>query len=505
MIFLKNTSKTKKIINSITKKKSDYWSLEQRKLSLRLFHLASRYVPAYKKFLKSKKINPSLIRSWRDFKKIPFINKKNYLRRNLLNELCWEGHLNKPLIFTSTSGSTGEPFYFPRNNQLDWQYSIILEQFLKNYNNIKNSNFPVLVIVAFGMGVWIGGLITYKALELAAYRLNFPLSIITPGINKQEIFKALKNLARFYRQVILIGYPPFIKDVIDDAQAEGIDLKKLNLRLIFAAETFSEDFRDYLVSKAGLKNRFLDTMNIYGTADIGAMAFETPLSILIRSLAVKNKALFNDIFGAINKTPTLAQYNPLFIGFESENGDIILTGNNVIPLIRYKVGDHGGAYSFSELIEILRRYDIDIFYEAKKAGIAYTLNELPFVFVFERDDFSTTLYGLQVYPETIREVLLENPFNNYLTGKFTMLTKFDKKQNQYLEINIELKRSIESIPYHLKNRLLKRLVQNLQEKNAEYRELSNFLKERAFPKIVFWPYEHPEFFKPGIKQKWVKK
>ncbi len=504
MIFFKNTFKTEKIINSINKKKSDYWSLEQRKLSLRLFHLASLYVPAYKKFIKSKKINPSSIRKWSDFKKIPCISKNNYLKQNSLNKLCWDGHLNKPLVFTSTSGSTGEPFYFPRQHQLDWQYSIIIEHFLRN-NKYFKKNQPILVIIGFGMGVWIGGLITYKAFEIVAHRLNFPLSIITPGINKQEIFKALKNLAPYYKQVILIGYPPFIKDVIDEAQKEGIDFKKINLRLIFAAEAFTEEFRDYLINKTNIKNRYLDTMNIYGTADIGAMAFETPLSILIRTLASKNKNLFNDIFGRINKTPTLAQYNPLFIGFETENGDIILTGNNAIPLIRYKVGDHGGVYSYDEMIEILNRYGIDIFLEAKKADIAHTLNEFPFVFVFERDDFSTTLYGLQVYPETIREVLIKSPFNDYLTGKFTMLTKFNQKQDQYLEINIELKKNIQSLPYLQKKHLLKRIVQNLREKNSEYRELFNHLKNRALPKLVFWPYEHPEFFRPGIKQKWVKK
>ena len=63
-------------------------------------------------------------------------------------------------------------------------------------------------------------------------------------------------------------------------------------------------------------------------SDIGAMAYETPTSILIRRLAVKNPKLFKDIFIDVNKTPTLAQYNPFFITFESPNKEILLTGDN---------------------------------------------------------------------------------------------------------------------------------------------------------------------------------
>ena len=45
----------------------------------------------------------------------------------------------------------------------------------------------------------------------------------------------------------------------------------------------------------------------------------------------------------------------------------------------------------------------------------------------------------------------------------------------------------------------------LNEKNAEYHYLSSNLKDRVLPRIVLWPYEHPEHFRPGAKQRWVKK
>ncbi len=489
------------IIKDFRKKSSAYWSKLREYKTLDLFHRVSENVPAYKDFLKKYKINPNGIKTFEDFRKVPTINKDNYLRKYSLERLCWDGSLKKPLVFTSTSGSTGEPYYFSRSNELDWQSSVVHQLFFKN--GLYASNSTTLVLVCFGMGVWIGGLITYQAFEIMA-RMGNPVSILTPGINKEEIFKALKKLAPNFDQIIIAGYPPFLKDVIDEAPTRGIKLKDMNIRFLFAAEAFTENFRNYIAKKVNISNSYLDTMNIYGSADIGTMAFETPLSILIRKLAMQNNDLFRDIFSQIDKTPTLAQYNPMFITFEEQDGHLLLTGDNSVPLIKYDIGDHGGVYTFNQLLEKCSAYGVSLLKEARKAGIDDNLYQLPFVYVYERIDFSTTLYGLQVYPEVVREVLLEYPFSDYFTGKLTLATRFDDNQNQYLEINFELQKDKQVTPI-LETQLLTTVFTNLREKNSEFRELSNYLQDRAKPKLIFWQYEDPHYFKPGIKQKWVDK
>src|SRR5262249_2125733 len=155
------------------------------------------------------------------------------------------------------------------------------------------------------------------------------------------------------------------------------------------AESFNETFRDHVSELAGIANPVLDTLNIYGTADIGAMAWETPTSIAIRKEATKDEKVFKALFGSLEKTPTLAQFNPRFTSFDTLNGEILLTGNNAIPLIRYAVGDRGGVLSFSELrkaipslvvSDTVKKFDAPLF-------------ELPFVYVFERSDFSVKLSG----------------------------------------------------------------------------------------------------------------
>ncbi len=489
----------------VKKRNSNDWSLEQKKRSLALFRKAAEFVPAYQDFLKKNRVNPGEIKTWDDFVQVPPISKKDYLRKYSLEKVCWNGNLEKPLVFTSTSGSTGEPFYFPRGNELDWQYSLLIEEFLKN--SLQKKQGPTLVVICFGMGVWIGGLITYKAFEMAAQRIGTPISIITPGINKKEIFNTLKKLAPHFHTVVLVGYPPFIKDIVDESASQSVDFKKMNVKLLFAAEAFTEEFRSYLADSVRIKNIYLDTLNIYGTADIGAMAYETPLSILIRRIATSKPDLFKDIFGSINKTPTLTQFNPLFINFESVDGNIILTGNNEIPLIRYNVGDHGGVYSYSQMVALLKKHGVDIVREEKKAGIDTVANELPFVFVFERSDLSVTLYGLQIYPEPIRAALLKKPLAMYVTGKFTLETQFDRKQNQYLLIHLEMKKPYgeNGIPKVIKRAMVNAITEQLELKNSEYRELHKFIGNRALPRLQFWPAEDPKHFKLGIKQKWVKK
>ena len=84
-----------------------------------------------------------------------------------------------------------------------------------------------------------------------------------------------------------------------------------------------------------------------------------------------------------------------------------------------------------------------------------------------------------------------------------MSTKFDQRQNQYLEINLELRKNKKATP-HLKKTTLLKIFSGLRTKNAEFKELSNYIGDRAMPRLVFWPAEHSLHFRPGAKQKWIK-
>jgi phenylacetate-CoA ligase len=493
---------SEKRLNFIYEKKSDFWKKEQEKRLLGLFHVCAKKVKAYKDFLKKARINSEKIKTLDDFQSVLPINKHNYLRSYPWEKLCMPGSLiEQSLVLTSTSGSTGRPFYFPRNGILDAQSSLYHQMFLRNSKIDPEKS--TLVLVCFGMGVWIGGVITYQAFKAVSER-GYPMTILTPGVNKREIYEALKNIGPKYDQVILCGYPPFMKDVVDEAKQNGVNWHDFNVKMIFAAEAFSEKFRDYVVKKTGMNDPYRDTMNIYGSADLGTMAEETPISILIRRLALKNKNLYKKLFSDATRLPTLAQYIPQFINFESINKSIYCSGDNVLPLVRYEIGDNGGVLDFKDVEKIFTEEGLNLREEARKVEIEDTIAELPFVYVYERTDLSTKLYGAIIYPEYVKTGLQNITLEKYITGKFTMSTEHDENQDEYLEINIELKSGITESDW-LAKEVSQSIVSSLLEKSAEHKNNADMMPGKVQPRITFWPHEHPTHFQTGIKQKWVKK
>lgn len=481
----------------------DFWLRRGEKRVIQLFKDMSVRVPAYKDFLKKNHLDPDKINSVGDLKQVPSIDKYNYLREYPLEALCWDGEFkNKQWTIATTSGSTGEPFYFPREKDQDWQYAAMAELYLRcNFEIHKKST---LYIIAFPMGPWIGGVFTYQAIKYVAERGNYPLSVITTGINKKDVINAVRNLGDHFDQIIIGSYGPFLKDIVDDGINSGLDWKKYNLGFIFSAEVFTESFRDYIQEKTGFKNIYTSTLNHYGTVDLGTMAYETPVSILGRRSALLKEPLYKSLFGDITKLPTFAQYFPDQFYFEEEDGDLFCSAYSGLPLVRYDLKDHGGVKLFSQVNDIFSKNVVQLSQETQKAGIEKTVWKLPFVYVYERSDFSVSFYAFQIYPETIRKALSHKQLEKNVTGKFTLLVKFDEKQNQFLEVNVELKAHIKS-SIDLQKNIQKIIVDQLAQDSSEYRKTLHEIPDRVIPQIIFWDYEDPTYFKPGIKQKWVKK
>lgn len=487
-------------------KSEEYWIKRGEKMALRLFYAMAEGVPAYTGFLKENGINNyTKIKDIKAFKKLPTISKDNYLKRHSLNELCWDGNFETHWDISSTSGSTGEPFYFPRSDEQNQQYARSAELYL--LNNFEIDKRSTLYINCFALGVWIGGMFTYAAIKLVARRGQYKLSIINPGLNKGEIIKAVSKLGGLFDQIIIAGYPPFVKDVIDEGVYQNLNWADYAIKFIFSAETFSEEFRDYIYAKTRTHHVFKDSISHYGTVDQGTLAHETPLTILIRRLCLKNRELFGAVFTkGIRRLPTLVQYVPEFFYFEEVEGSLLCTSRSGLPLVRYDLKDNGGVRSFEEMKNIFKILNIDFLKEAEKVGILHTIWNLPFVFIYERKDLSVSFCGANIYPETIRNVLSETEFLEYLTGKFVLMVKHDAKQNPHLEIQIEMKKDVFLFASDLYKKLTFKIVDRLLSENSEYRSVHYDQKqEKAVPRLVFWPYESPEYFKTVGKQKWVLK
>lgn len=499
----KTSSQVRAMLKALHRSPAQYWERRGERFVLRLFKAMSRRVPAYKDFLKKHKIRPEKINTIQDLQHLPSISKDAYLKKYPRELLCWDGTLaGGQLTFSLTSGSTGEPFYFPRTETQDLQYALTAELYLlENFQIHKKST---LYIVGFPMGAWIGGVFTYEALTTIARRGKYKLSVITPGIHKAEIIRAVANLGPYFDQVIIGSYGPFLKDVLDEGIRQGMNWKQYNIGLIFSAEGFSEEFRDYCAKHMGIKNMYQRTLNHYGTVDLGTMSHETPAAIYLRRLALGNPELYTQLFGQTRKLPTLTQYLPEMFYFEAMGNSLLCSANSGIPLVRYDLKDNGGIVRYDDAALLAHEYSTT---QVGVPGATWQQLQpwqLPFVYVYERSDFSVSLFAFQIYPETVRKALQKPPFTTKLTGKFSMEVSFNKQNNQYLRIHIETKPGFKGTK-SLTRKLQHALVIQLCQDSSEYKKTFSLYPKQLIPRITYWPYEHPAYFKPGTKQQWVLK
>jgi hypothetical protein len=85
-----------------------------------------------------------------------------------------------------------------------------------------------------------------------------------------------------------------------------------------------------------------------------------------------------------------------------------------------------------------------------------------------------------------------------------MFTKTDGNQDEYLEVNVELKEKVKPTP-ELESIAAAAIMESLAQKSAEHKNNANALGDRVRPRIVFWPHNHPDYFAHGAKHKWVKR
>ena len=491
-----------KSIDQLKVKEPGFWEKKGLTSAIRLANYAKWKVPAYEKFLRKNGFKSDYVSGSKAFKDLPYVDKNNYLRKSKYVDLFPKGLVNGATTLSSTSGSTGEPFYFPRGEGEDSQYEYIAEVFLRNQFEIENKR--TLGLIGFGLGIWIGGIYTYKNFNKISSK-GYPLTLAPVGTNKEIYLKTLSKMADLFEQIILMGYPPFVKDVLDEANEYGVDLSKYEVKIFTATESFSERFRDYLAKKAFIKNKYKDILNVYGSVELGTMSHETPLANLIRSLAVKNKKVYKAIFGDVELLPTLAQFYPHIVYFEEVEGELYGTGfATSFPLVRYRFHDRGGVVGFDEMIRRLSDVGVDIFELAKKEGLSSTIMKLPFVFVHERSDFVVVVRGANIYPQNVKAGLQTVQLEDKVTGRFTMKKEEDKNHDERLLVHVELKGGVKQTE-SLSDEIREEIVNSLLKQNSEYNYLYGFEgREKLLPIVELHELGDKEYFsRDTIKHKWV--
>jgi phenylacetate-CoA ligase len=424
--------------------------------------------------------------------RIPGATKDTYHRRHALARLCRGGELAACDMLAVSSGSTGEPAIWPRFVSDELGTAFRFEQVFRDAFGAHRKR--TLAVICFALGSWVGGMYTTACLRHLAAK-GYPLTLVTPGNQKAEILRVLRALAPAFEQVVLCGYPPFLKDVIDAGSADGFEWAAQPVKLVMAGEVFSEEWRSIVCERLAAREPELATASLYGTADGGVLANETPLSIGIRQRLAQQPELARQLFGEA-RLPTLCQYDPLHRYFEADSGDLLFSGDGGIPLIRYRILDRGGLHGFDELLEALPESPRP---ELAARGVA--VRALPFVHVFGRSSFALSFYGANVYPENVSVGVEQPELMAALSGKFVMQVAHDVDQNPLLDIAVELLPR-QSPSDELTAAVAASIRRELERLNSEF--LNYTPVERRTPRVRLLPHADPAYFPLGVKHRYTR-
>ncbi|HEY1622473.1 MAG TPA: phenylacetate--CoA ligase family protein [Streptosporangiaceae bacterium] len=420
---------------------------------------------------------------------VPLTTKENYHTRYPLPQRCRDGRLESCDTIAVSSGSSGKPTYWPRTAADEQAATARFEQIFRDAFGARDR--PTLAVICFPLGTWVGGLYTTSCCERLADR-GYPITVIAPGNEKEEILRVVPELAPFFAQTVLLGYPPFLKDVIDTGLARGVDWAPMSIRLVMAGEVFSEQWRDLVGARAGMTRPAFDSAALYGTADAGVLGNETPLSITIRRLLSADRPAAEALTGQ-RRLPTLVQYDPAARFFETlDDGTLLFSADGGVPLVRYHIADEGGVIGHEEMLSFCADHGFDLGVEGPS---------LPFVFVFGRTRFAVSFFGANVYPENVAAGLEQPEVCDWVTGKFVLEVAEDADRNRHLAVAVELAPGEDGDAARA-SLAAGAILGQLRRLNSEFAHYVPAGYQQ--PRVTLLPAGDPDYFPRGVKHRYTR-
>lgn len=359
-------------------------------------------VPGYRSFLKNRAASIA-----GPFTELPLQTKQNYLLEYPIEELCWEGSLGNCHLIGSSSGfSKSGSVFWPKRPEDERQYLEALEQMLvRNYGIDRDRT---LILCCMALGTWFGGMTITAALRVIAAGGRLPITICTPGLNLAEAVEIYARFQTNFTKVLWITNPSNISLITALIARKGINVPPGSCFFPVVGEYFSETFRESVADRYGHAARepFV-VWTGYGSADTGDIAVETAATIRLRKFFHGNREVGRQLFGS-DDTPMLLALAPK-AHVEILDGSIVVTKDQLVPLVRYNTGDEGGILEKAEL-------------ERWGTVPGEILDALPerILFVRGRASNSIIFYGTNLNVQEINQHFLELPREMSYSGLYTV-------------------------------------------------------------------------------------
>lgn len=415
-------------------------------------------VPAYRNFLAAAGVTASA-----DWDKLPLMDKESYLLAYPVEELCHNGSLDGCHLIGASSGfSKSGSLFWPKRPQDEGDYVTAIGNMLVNYYGIDQKRTLALVCLAFG--TWIGGMQIASALRGLASSGKFPLTVATPGLNLREAATLHQQFHRNYDQCLILTNPSNINLVGALLRQLSPNLPPASVFFPVIGEFFSEPFRERVAHDFGHQpDTPFCVWTGYGSADTGDLGVETAATIALRKWICRRPELSEKLLGA-KETPMLLTTTPK-AHIEIINNEIVISKDQMIPLVRYNTKDQGGLLERASLEGI---------------GVPEALlADLPekILFVHGRVSDSVVFYGTNLKVPAIGDFLLSLPASFHYGGLFQVSQTPGSSATSYM-FTIFTQGSDDLMPasaYY--KELIAFLKQSSLEFTAKYDQLCNAAEE----------------------------
>jgi len=309
---------------------------------------AARRSKAYQQLLQEENIAPEHLGQQMDWNLLPVLTKHNTFERFSLSELSRPLPANELADVLTSSGRGGRSFGYrltARKQHHDAWFDIDLG--LQDVFGVDQKT--TLLVNCLPMGV----VFQSRAVTVA-----------NVSVREDMACSILRDVGPRFEQTLLCTDPMFIRRILDEARAAGVDWPALNTSVILGEEMLVEAQRDYLAARMGINidqdpSRLIGSS--FGVGELGLnLLFETRETIRLRRAMRADPELFSLLCGssANGSMPSVFCYNPLRTYIEILDagpdgfGELCITmldKHAVIPLPRYTTGDLGRLVSQAEL------------------------------------------------------------------------------------------------------------------------------------------------------------
>jgi len=319
---------------------------------LKAFHRAARQVPAYKRLLAERGVDPADVTTIEQFhQRVPIVDKHAVFASSELAELCTGGRIDDVASFHTSSGRSGV-YSFGVATRRDLRRAAIGVEYLLD-RNFDIFSRKTLLINCNAMGVKVP---------------TRTLAVAETSVRANAVLALVRTLGGQFDQFILNGESPFLKKLIEDGVEAGLRWKDMLVHVVTGGEFLAENYRSYIAHLLGIDPDKPEGGMIgfnMGLSELSLSIFcESAETIRIRRAAGQDRRLRCALFGqGVDTCPELMQYHPSETYVESipdPSGSPQLVVSMLdrglkIPLIRYNTGDTVETMTFEDLRTVLAR------------------------------------------------------------------------------------------------------------------------------------------------------